>query len=84
MRMELTVNSARVYGKVLNRGDVFEVPDKEARLWGALARAKPAREEAGKYQTANLSAASADDAPRQHKQHRSGRYPRRDMRAEDE
>lgn len=78
-RMELTVNSARVYGKVLHRGDIFEVPEKEAQLWGALARAKPAKNE---YQTANVSA--TDDAEVHPRQQRKNRYSRRDMRAEDE
>lgn len=77
-RMELTVNSARVYGKVLHRGDIFEVPEKEAQLWGALARAKPAKK--NEYQTANVT---ADDEAHPRRQ-RKNSYSRRDMRAEDE
>lgn len=78
MRMELIVESARVYGKVLHKGDIFEVPDKEARLWGALARAKPVP-----YRTANMTteAVVMDEDRRAHR--RTNRYNRRDMRSED-
>ena len=77
MRMVLTVQSARVYGKVINRGDEFDVPDKEARLWAALARAKAAKP--APYQTATTVA--ADEAEVDRRQRR--RYNRRDMRAEE-
>lgn len=80
-RMELIVNSARVYGKVLHRGEIFEVPEKEALLWGALARAVPAKP-ANEYQTASISADDTHEAQPTRRQ--KNRYQRRDMRAEDE
>lgn len=87
VRMELTINSVRVYGKELRKGDVFDVPDKEALLWKALARARPASAIAPRsnnYQTADVKAgdAASDDTDRPAVK-RQGRYPRRDMRAED-
>lgn len=41
MRMIVTAKTAEVYGKVLRAGEEFECPDKEARLWRTLGRAKP-------------------------------------------
>jgi hypothetical protein len=69
MRMIVTVRQARVYGKVLKEGDEFECPDKEARLWGVLARAKPADE--------------ISEPERRRRGRPPGSYSRRDMRAED-
>lgn len=71
-RMVLTVGRARVYGKVMTRGQEFDVPEKEARLWGALARAKPKT-----YETA------AETAEPSEKPARRNRYRRSDMRADD-
>lgn len=79
IRMVLTVQQARVYGKVLNRGDEFEVPEKEARLWGALARAKRVERVQPTYATAAVQPEEADNRA----QRRNNRYNRRDMRAED-
>lgn len=73
-RMVLTVSRARVYGKVMTRGQEFDVPEKEARLWGALARAKPKT-----YETA----AETADSPSEKPARRNNRYRRSDMRADD-
>jgi hypothetical protein len=45
MRMIVTAPTAQVYGKVLRSGEEFECPEKEARLWRTLGRAKPVDEE---------------------------------------
>lgn len=84
MRMVLTVKSARVFGKVMREGEEFECPDKEARLWGALARAVPAtgRSERPAAQLSLNSEAAAASRPGA-RQSRQGRYNRSDMRAED-
>jgi hypothetical protein len=86
MRMVVTVPKARVYGKVLRAGDEFECPDKEARLWRALARANSApRNVASQIVTAAVEPGpdivEADDE--QVRRRRGRTYSRRDMRAED-
>jgi hypothetical protein len=45
MRMIVTAKTTEVYGKVLRSGEEFECPDKEARLWRTLGRAKPVDED---------------------------------------
>lgn len=80
MRMIVTALKVRVYGKVLSAGDEFECPDKEARLWGALARAKPSDEAGKSPRQLSLAGETASDQASQGR--RQGRYGRRDMRAE--
>lgn len=72
MRMIVTAQTATVYGKALVAGDEFDCPEKEAKLWAALARAKPAdgTDLLGEGMGANGSRRS-----------RRGSYNRRDMRA---
>lgn len=74
MRMVVTAPKATVYGKAMVAGDEFDCPEKEAKLWEALARAKTATgEPAGDL----LGGDSAEAGGRR----RRG-YNRRDMRAE--
>jgi hypothetical protein len=68
----ILTKACKVGGERRAVGHRFDVPEKEARLWVALGRAKPARET--QRGSANAAAAtSGDGAPR---------YNRRDMRAE--
>jgi hypothetical protein len=81
--MVLTVKSARVYGKVMREGDEFECPDKEARLWGALARAVPiGGTVAGDGQLGLIGESGGDQGEVHSRRQRPARYGRRDMRAE--
>lgn len=77
MRMVVTVPDARVYGKVMQPGDEFDCPEKEARLWQALARAKPA----DGLMTTALDLGVADEPAANERPGRT-RYRRRDMRAD--
>lgn len=81
MRMVVTADKATVYGKALVAGDEFECPEKEAKLWSALARAKPA----DGLVTDGWSLGFSGD-PQAANSEGSGRrrrhYNRRDMRAE--
>lgn len=69
MRMVVTAPKATVYGRALVAGDEFDCPEKEAKLWETLARAKAA-------DGADLLGASAPDGARRR------RYNRRDMQAQ--
>lgn len=75
MKMIVTAPKVSVYGKVMKAGDEFECPDKEARLWGAMARAKPSED-----QTETMRA--EQDAQPRRRGRPPGTYARRDMRAE--
>lgn len=78
MRMVVTAPKATVYGKAMVAGDEFDCPDKEAKVWEALARAKFAGEGAS-----GLFGDKSETAEAGGRRRRSGSYSRRDMRAED-
>lgn len=64
--MRLIMNTGHrfeIYGRVVNAGDEFEVPDNEALLWMKLGRARkygpgrpPKSESAGRYNRADMRA----------------------------
>lgn len=81
MRMVVTSESAMVYGKAMKRGEEFECPDKESRLWEALARAAHAGGQSSDGKLALVGEKANDQAEVQPR--RRGSYSRRDMRAED-
>jgi hypothetical protein len=64
--MVLTSATATVYGKALVAGDEFDCPEKEAKVWSALRRAK----------------SKDGSLERRARRPRAGQYGRRDMRAE--
>jgi hypothetical protein len=74
MRMVVTAPRAKVYDRQLRAGDEFDCPEKEAKLWAALARAKQVPEDGDTVET------SPEDI--QPESRRRGRYARRDMRSE--
>lgn len=81
MRMVVTATAATVYGKAMVAGDEFDCPEKEAKLWAALARAKPSDglTEAG-WGLGFTGESSGEVAEAGGRSRR--RYNRRDMRAE--
>lgn len=84
MRMVVTAPSARIYGRVMSAGEEFDCTDKEARVWCALARAKPAATGgviSSRGEQLPLVGEKANDQG-EIRQQRQGRYGRRDMRAE--
>lgn len=81
MPMMILTKSCKVQNVKQPVGHRFDVPEKEARLWAALGRAKisgPVEAAAPRQQQ---SAAASDSSPQAER--RSARYNRRDMRAED-
>lgn len=86
MRMVVTSPKATVYGKSMVAGDEFDCPEKEAKVWEALARAKTSPDGGvieKNDQLGLLGKKSSDAAEAHGRRRRSGYYNRRDMRAED-
>jgi hypothetical protein len=86
MRMVVTAPKATVYGKAMVAGEEFDCPDKEAKVWEALARAKTCADGGAieKNDQIGLLSEKSNDAAEAHgRRRRSGSYNRRDMRAED-
>jgi hypothetical protein len=77
--MVVTAPTAKVYDRQLRAGDEFDCPEKEAKLWAALARAKQVTQD-GKSVEATVEASIEDMQP---EARRRGRYARRDLRSED-
>jgi len=83
MRMVVTAATAKVYGKALVAGDEFDCPEKEAKLWAALERAKVAGGGPVAVGDFGLIGESTNDgAEASGRRRRGGSYGRRDMRAE--
>ncbi|WLA80299.1 hypothetical protein [Bradyrhizobium elkanii] len=89
MRMVVTAPRAKVYGKSLSAGQEFDCPDKEAKLWAALAWAHPV----SPVRTVEITrtdgdpvtfAAADEDAPPKRRGRPPGSYNRRDMRADED
>ncbi len=79
--MKLIMNqehSHPVYGKAMRAGETFDVPDNEAVVWIKSGRARVAP-------TRSLMTKDEEtlSEPAEEKEKKSGRYNRRDMRAEE-
>lgn len=75
----ILTKASMVRGQPRAPGYVFDVSDKEARLWAALGHAKAASSD----QPQAAQPESSDGAPARADRKGSTRYNRRDMRAED-
>lgn len=84
MQMVLT-KACKVNGVRQQPGHRFDVPEKEARLWAALGRAKATAEPQQVESTAAraLDLQPPDAGASRADRRNGGRYNRRDMRAED-
>ncbi len=89
MRMVVTARKASVYGRSLVAGEQFDCPDKEAKLWSALARAHPVSDVPSVIELteidpeAEVVIETTELAPRR-RGRPPGSYSRRDMRADED
>lgn len=75
----ILTKASMVRGQPRAPGYVFDVSDKEARLWAALGHAKATSSD----QSETAQPSSSDGVPARADRKGNARYNRRDMRAED-